>query len=47
MVERKPDTGGMTDAQLLARVWDWAGQAAEPIDAPAIARAARSQVPLP
>ena len=34
----------MTDAQLLARVWDWAGQADQPIDAAAIARAARGRV---
>jgi hypothetical protein len=46
MADRRPDAGAMTDAQLLARVWDWAGQADEPIDAPAIAQAAATPTPF-
>jgi hypothetical protein len=36
----------MVDAQLLARVWDWAAQAVEPVDAESIARGAAARVPL-
>ena len=43
MAEQRHVVSAMTDAQLLARVWDWAGQAVEPIDAPAIARGAGSR----
>ena len=46
MTDERPESGAMTDTQLLARIWEWAGQAVEPTDAPAIARAATARVPL-
>jgi dipeptidyl aminopeptidase/acylaminoacyl peptidase len=46
MAERMPDAGAKTDAQLLARVWDWTDQAVEPVDADLIARGAATQTPL-
>ena len=45
MVERSPGVGAMTDAQLLARVWDLADQAVEPVDVDSIARGA-TRVPI-
>jgi Tol biopolymer transport system component len=46
MADQRPDTGAMTDAQLLARVWGWAGQAVEPVDADSIVRAAATPVSI-
>src|SRR5262245_46405411 len=46
MAEPRPEAVAMTDAQLLARVWDWAGQAIEPVDVETIARGAATPVTL-
>lgn len=45
MADQRSESSAMTDAQLLARVWDWAGQAVEPVDADSIARGAATRVP--
>ena len=46
MVDETSRPGAMTEAQLLARIWDWAGRAVEPVDAPAIAQAAAARIPF-
>jgi hypothetical protein len=46
MTDPRIEPESLADAQLLARIWDWADQSVEPIDPGAIARAAISGGPV-